>query len=71
MPDWFNLKRAGQYVGGRGPRFMAREAKAGRLRAARVGGKGEWITCPEWCDRWVEDQAAPLLTPTRRREFGR
>lgn len=80
---WFNLRAAARYVDqqdsdlpedaaekprrGRSPRLLAREIKAGRLRAARIGGKGEYITCPEWCDAWLEDLARPVAVAMRRR----
>jgi excisionase family DNA binding protein len=41
----------------RGRRFVLDEIKAGRLRAARIGGRGEVLTKAEWCDEWVTAQA--------------
>lgn len=67
MRVWRTLKDAGARVH-RGTRFLAREVKAGRLRAARIGGRGEILTCDEWIDEWVESQAQPVIvTPVRRR----
>jgi hypothetical protein len=57
---WMNLKEAGAYCK-RGPRFLAREVRAGRLRAAVVGGRREVITRSEWVDEWVESLARPLI----------
>jgi hypothetical protein len=51
----------------RGKRFLSREVKAGRLRAARIGGRGELLFRDEWLDQWIEDQATPLVVPVRRR----
>jgi excisionase family DNA binding protein len=45
----------------RGRRFLAREIQAGRLRAARVGGRGEYLTRSEWLDAWIEDLAKPII----------
>lgn len=63
---WFTLADAAAYTK-RGKRFLAREVNAGRLRAARVGGRGEILTRPEWCDEWIESQAAPVMVAPRRR----
>jgi hypothetical protein len=62
---WMTLKEAGRYAR-RGPRFLAREIKAGRLRAARVGGRGEYLTRGPWVDQWLEDLATPVLVSGRR-----
>ncbi|HXG57081.1 MAG TPA: hypothetical protein VNJ03_17015 [Vicinamibacterales bacterium] len=63
---WMSAASAGAYVG-RGKRFVCAEIKAGRIRAARIGGRGEVLTRREWLDQWVEDQAAPVLLAARRR----
>lgn len=60
---WLTAAEAAAYVK-RGKRFLLREIHAGRLRAARIGGRGEILTRVEWCDAWVSDQAAPI--PIRR-----
>lgn len=57
---WMNLGEASVYAR-RGRRFLAREIKAGRLRAARVGGRGEYMTRGEWIDGWLEDLAVPVM----------
>jgi hypothetical protein len=61
------MTAAGRYAGGRGKRFMAREVKAGRLRAARIGGRGELLTRIEWIDEWIIAQSTPIPIPARRR----
>lgn len=61
---WMNLSEAGPYAK-RGRRFLAREIKAGRLRAARVGGRGEYLTKAEWIDQWLEDLARPVMVARR------
>lgn len=65
---WMNLRQAAAYLpGNRSPRFVAREIKAGRLRAARIGGRGEYVTCDRWLQEWLEEQARPIETFSRRR----
>ena len=64
--EWFNAKRAGEYLGGRGTRFVRQQVKAGRLRAATIGGRREIVTCAEWCDEFVEAQARPVEVVRRR-----
>jgi len=51
----------------RGRRFVFREIHAGRLRAARIGGRGEILTRAEWCDAWVQDRSTPAPVLSRRR----
>jgi hypothetical protein len=64
---WLTATQAGAYLH-RSPRFVLREIRAGRLRAAVVGGRGEILTRTEWCDDWVKEKAgSPLLLPMRRR----
>jgi hypothetical protein len=65
---WRNLKQAAEYLGPtRSPRFVAREIKSGRLRAAQIGGRGEYLTCDAWLDDYVESMAKPVPVPMRRR----
>ena len=62
---WRTATEAGSYIK-RGRRFVLREIKAGRLRAARIGGRGEILTCDEWLDQYVRDQATPVAVVRRR-----
>lgn len=48
-----------------GPRTIYAEAKAGRLRAARVGGRRELRFRPEWIDAWLEATAEPVEVSRR------
>ena len=70
MPDetspWLNAKQAAAYVG-RHKQFVLGEIRAGRLRAARIGGRGEILTCREWLDEWVRYRAKPVEFQLRRR----
>jgi len=63
---WRNAPEAAIYLK-RGRRFVLREIKAGRLRAARIGGRGEILTCDEWLDAYVTEQAKPVPITVRRR----
>jgi len=63
---WLNLVQAAAYIN-RGRRFVAREVSAGRIRAARIGGRGEILTRVEWLDEYVESLAAPVMVVGRRR----
>jgi len=69
MPPWLNLAQAGARVG-RGRRFLLNEVKAGRLRAARIGGRQEVLTSIDWLASWVADQAAVSLVPLPLRRRG-
>lgn len=66
---WLRLIDAADYTK-RGRRLLAREVKAGRLQAAAIGGRRELMFRREWLDRWIEDQATPVLLPARRRAVG-
>jgi excisionase family DNA binding protein len=63
---WLTAAEAAAYLK-RSKQFLLREIRAGRLQAARVGGRREILTRAEWCDAWVQDQATPVLLPIRRR----
>jgi excisionase family DNA binding protein len=39
---------------------LYREVKAGRLRAARIGGRRSLRFLPEWCDAYLEAFATPV-----------
>jgi hypothetical protein len=63
---WMKLRTEGAAYAKRSGRFLSGEVKAGRLRAARIGGRGEYLTRAEWLDQWIEDQARPVLVSVRR-----
>ena len=43
-------------------KVIYREVKAGRLRAAKVGGRRELRFRDEWIDEWLEQSATPQET---------
>src|SRR5688572_893768 len=49
---WLTLKEATEYCRC-GPKLLRREEKAGRLRAARVGGRRELRFLAQWIDAWL------------------
>ena len=62
---WLNLGDAGTYACGRGRRFLRKEIEAGRLRAARIGGRREYFTRRDWVDDWLENLAKPVMVSPR------
>ena len=66
---WLSSEPAGRYIE-RSKRFILREAKAGRLRHTRIGGRGEILTRREWLDEYVEQHMAPVVVSTPRRLRG-
>lgn len=64
--DWKNLKQAGVYLH-RSPRFVAREIKSGKIRAAQIGGRREYVTTDAWLDDYIESQAQPVMVVSVRR----
>ena len=47
-----------------GPKLVYREVKAGRLRAARVGGRRDLRFLASWIDEWLTRCATPIeITP--------
>ena len=42
-----------------GPKVIYREVRAGRLRAARVGGRRELRFRAEWIDEWLLAESEP------------
>jgi hypothetical protein len=63
---WLNAVDSGKYIG-RSRRFIAREVKAGRLRAARIGDRQEILCRREWLDQYVSDREHPVEMALRRR----
>jgi hypothetical protein len=63
---WRSAEAAGKRIN-KGKRFVQREIRLGRMRGARIGGRGEYLTQDAWIDEWVEKHASPLVVPLRRR----
>jgi len=55
---WRTVKQAAKRAQ-TGERLIYREVKAGRLKAARVGGRRELRFRDEWIDAWLEATATP------------
>lgn len=76
ISPWMTWERASAYLSGdamteNGRRkyskqFLIREVKAGRLRAAQVGGRGEFLFRQDWLDAYVEERARPIDVVRRR-----
>jgi hypothetical protein len=66
---WMTAEEIAAYLPGRtrSKRFVLKQVKAGRLRAARLGGRGEVVSRREWVDQYIQDQATPVMLPSRRR----
>jgi excisionase family DNA binding protein len=63
---WLTAEAAGDYLH-RSKRFVLREIKAGRLKAAKLGGRGDVLVRREWLDEYVEAQSQPVMVTVRRR----
>ncbi len=63
-----NALGAGPWLTGReaaqrarvGVKLIYREVAAGRLRAARVGGRRDLRFLPSWVDAWLEASSTPV-----------
>lgn len=56
---WLNAETAARYVR-MSRKFIYEEVKRGRMRAARLGGRGEIVTRKEWLDEYIEQRAKPI-----------
>lgn len=50
-----------------GVKTVFREVRAGRLKAARVGGRRELRFRPSWIDEWLEARSTPVVLNDGRR----
>jgi excisionase family DNA binding protein len=57
---WLTAGEAADYVRC-GSKIVYREVGAGRMRAARVGGRRELRFRREWLDEWLERTARPVM----------
>lgn len=64
---WLKSAEAAKYARC-GVKALYREVAAGRLRAARLGGRRALLFKAEWVDAWLEGSAEPVETsPALRR----
>lgn len=63
---WMTLAEAAAYER-RGKRWLAREAHAGRVQHALIGGRGELFFRQEWLDGHLESLSHPVVNPVRRK----
>ena len=56
---WLTVEQAAEHARC-GVKLIYREVKAGRLQAARVGGRRELRLLPEWVDQWLLASAKPV-----------
>lgn len=57
---WFTAEEADERARC-GVKVIYREVRAGRLRAARIGGRRELRFLPEWIDEWLIRGTEPQL----------
>lgn len=69
MPPWRNLRGAAARTG-RGRRFLLKEIKDGRLRAARIGARQEVLTTDAWLDDWLNNLSPVIPLPRRQQRSG-
>ncbi len=63
---WLTVKQA-RRTAQCGAKLLYREIKAGRLRAARIGGRRDLRIHQTWVDEWLTRCATPVeITPRRR-----
>jgi hypothetical protein len=63
---WWNLAKGAAYEN-RAKRWLAREADAGRVRHAVIGGRKEKFFRKEWLDEHIESMTVPVVLNVRRR----
>jgi excisionase family DNA binding protein len=56
---WLTLNQAAEHAQVN-PATLYREIKAGRIQAARVGGRRSIRLRPEWVDAWLDAAARPI-----------
>lgn len=49
-----------------GVKTVYREVPAGRLRAARIGGRRELRLRPDWVDAWLDQTSAVVMVSAER-----
>lgn len=56
--QWLTAEEAAEYTR-TGVKTIYREVRAGRLKAARVGGRRELRLTHEWVDEWLVSSTVP------------
>lgn len=56
---WLTARQAAGYAQV-GAKLLYREVHAGRLRAARIGGRRELRFLAAWVDLWLEQSSTPI-----------
>lgn len=59
VSPWLTIEEA-RKVAKVGARLLYREIKAGRLRAARIGGRREIRVHVDWISEWLRASAEPV-----------
>jgi excisionase family DNA binding protein len=49
-----------------GRKLIYREIKAGRLRAATIGGRRDLRIHRDWIDQWLERSATPVIVNSKK-----
>ena len=64
--DWLTVEQA-RRIAQCGAKLLYREIRAGRLRAAIIGGRRDLRIHRSWIDEWLMRCATPIeITPRRR-----
>ena len=63
--DWLTVEQA-RNIAQCGAKLLYREIKAGRLRAARIGGRRDLRIQRSWIDEWLTRCATPIEIAPRR-----
>ena len=66
LSPWLSLAESAAYEK-RGRRWLARQADAGRVRHAVIGGKKEKYFRHEWLDEHIESMTVPIAITVRKR----
>lgn len=58
VSPWLTLRESAARAR-RSPRYMARQIRAGRLKACVLTGRGDYVLKPEWVDEFIESLMVP------------
>jgi excisionase family DNA binding protein len=57
---WRTVEQVAREEAQCGPKLIYREIQAGRLRAARIGGRREYRIHRDWVTEWLTRSAEPI-----------